>query len=212
MTVRFGVGRAVSIGVMALTVSMNSHALGVSVLEGTHLNNFVTDDMLLNADKDPNNWLHYGRDYESTRYSTLTQINQDNVSDMVPKWNLSFGVIGAQDSQVMAVNGRLYVTSSHNIAFALDGTTGDVLWKYQRALPGDLGPKLCCGSVNRGVAVDKNMVYMATLDTHMVALDNNTGEVVWEKKLGDYKTGEILTSMPMAVSYTHLTLPTSDLV
>jgi alcohol dehydrogenase (cytochrome c) len=185
---------------LGLSLSINTHALGVNVLEGKHLNNFVTDDMLLNADKDPNNWLHYGRDYEGTRYSPLTQINKDNVSDLVPKWNLSFGVIGAQDSQVMAVNGRLYVTSSQNLAFGLDGTTGDILWKYQRALPGDLGSKLCCGSVNRGVAVYKDKVYMATLDTHMVALDNNTGEVVWEKKLGDYKTGEILTSMPMVIN------------
>lgn len=175
------------------------HALGVEVLEGKHIQQFVSDDMLMNSDKEPNNWLHYGRDYEGTRYSPLTQITQDNVTDLVPKWNLSFGVIGAQDSQVIAVNGRLYVSSSQNRVWGLEGKTGNVLWKYVRSLPGDLGPKLCCGSVNRGVAVYKDKVYLATLDTHIVALNNSTGEVVWEKKLGNYKTGEIFTSMPMII-------------
>lgn len=159
----------------------------------------VTDDMLLNADKDPNDWLHYGRDYEGTRYSPLTQINKDNINNLVPKWNLSLGIIGAQDSQVVAVRGRLYVTTSHNKLYALDGETGKILWKYERALPGDLGPKLCCGAVNRGAAVYKNTVFMATLDTHMMAFDSTTGKILWDKKLGDYKTGEILTSMPMII-------------
>ncbi len=188
------------VALVPFLLSTQVYSLGVDELAGKHYGYMVTDDMLLNADKDPNNWLHYNRDYEGTRYSPLTQINQDNISDLVPKWNLSFGTIGAQDSQVVAVNGRLYVTSSQNKLFALDGKTGEIIWKYERALPGNLGPKLCCGSVNRGAAVYGNKVYMATLDTHMVALDNATGEIVWEKKLGDYMTGEILTSMPMIIN------------
>ncbi|MEQ8428062.1 MAG: PQQ-dependent dehydrogenase, methanol/ethanol family [Gammaproteobacteria bacterium] len=191
--------KAVYFAFISLTVSSQAFALGVDELAGKHIGYMVTDDMLLNADKDPNNWLHYGRDYEQTRFSPLRQINKENIGDMVPKWNLSFGVIGAQTSQVTAVNGRLYVTSSHNKLFALDGTTGDIIWKYERALPGDLGPKLCCGSVNRGVSVYKDKVFMATLDTHAMAFDNNTGEVIWEKKLGDYKTGQILTTMPTII-------------
>lgn len=180
-------------------VSTQVFSLGVDTLDGKHIQYNVTDDMLLEADKDPNNWLMYGRDYESTRYSPLRQINGQNISDLVPKWNLSFGVIDAQDLQVTAVNGRLYVTSSQNQVFALEGTTGKILWSYKRKLPSDLGPKLCCSGVNRGVIAYGDKVYMATLDTHMVALNNQTGEVVWEKKLGDYKTGEIFTSMPMVV-------------
>ncbi len=191
--------RALAIAAVQLVLVSGSQALGVDVLEGRHSSHHVTDDMLINADKDPNNWLHYNRDYEGTRYSPLTQINQANVNDIVPKWNLSFGVIGAQDSQVIAVNGRLYVSTSQNRVFALDGKSGDILWQYERALPGDLGTKLCCGSVNRGVAVYEDKVYLATLDTHVVALDNETGEIIWEKKLGNYKTGEIFTSMPMVI-------------
>lgn len=191
---------AVALAAVGIVASQSTFGLGVDELSGRHISHMVTDDMLLNADKDPNNWLMYGRDYESTRYSPLRQINQETIGDLVPAWNLSFGVIGAQDSQVTAVNGRLYVSSSQNKVFALDGESGDIIWQYERALPGDLGPRLCCGSVNRGVAPYKDKIYLATLDTHMVALDAATGNVVWEKKLGDYKTGEIFTSMPSIIN------------
>ncbi|HIE68977.1 MAG TPA: PQQ-dependent dehydrogenase, methanol/ethanol family, partial [Planctomycetes bacterium] len=184
---------------IALAASPTLAGLGVGTLEGRHVQYYVTDDMLLNADKDPNNWLMYGRDYQSTRFSPLDQINTENIGDLVAKWSLSLGVLGGQDSQITAVNGRLYVTSSQNKVFAIDGETGQVLWRYDRHLPPDLGPKLCCGDVNRGVIAYGDKVYLATLDTHLVALDNHTGKVVWDTKLGDYKTGEIFTSMPVIV-------------
>jgi alcohol dehydrogenase (cytochrome c) len=173
--------------------------LGVDVLEAGFKwrPNFVSDDMLRHADKDANNWLHYGKDYQNTRFSQLTQINVDNVRKLVPKWNLSFGVNDAQDSQTTVVNGRVYVTASQNKVFALDGPSGRMIWKYERSLPGDLGPRLCCEAVNRGVAVYKDKVYMATLDSHVVALNATNGSLEWEAKLGDYKTGDIYTSMPL---------------
>jgi alcohol dehydrogenase (cytochrome c) len=196
---RVGLKRALLTSAAIGACASPAISLGVSTLDGKHIEYYVTEDMLLNADKDPNNWLMYGRDYESTRYSPLKQINTDNVSDLVAKWSLSFGVLGAQDSQITAVNGRLYVSSSQNRVFAIDGVSGKVLWRYDRKLPADLGPKLCCGDVNRGVIAYEDKVILATLDTHVVALDNHTGEVVWETKLGDYKTGEIFTSMPVIV-------------
>jgi alcohol dehydrogenase (cytochrome c) len=175
-------------------------AVGVDRLESTLYPNYVTDDMLRNADKDQQNWLHYGKDYEMTRYSGLSQINRDNVKSLKPAWNLSFGILEGQDSQAVAVNGTLYVTTSFNRVIAVNGTTGDILWKYERELPGDVFPKLCCDVVNRGVAVYKNKVYLATLDAHVVALDNQTGDVVWDKKIGDYTYAETFTIMPLAVN------------
>jgi alcohol dehydrogenase (cytochrome c) len=175
-------------------------AVGVDRLESQLYPNYVTDDMLINADKDQQNWLHYGKDYEMTRYSGLSQINRDNVKSLKPAFNLSFGVLEGQDSQAVAVNGTLYVTTSFNRVIAVNGTTGDILWKYERELPGDVFPKLCCDVVNRGVAVYKNKVYLATLDAHVVALDNQTGDVVWDKKIGDYTYAETFTIMPLAVN------------
>ena len=174
-------------------------AQGVDTLESKLYPRYVTDDMLLNADKDQSNWLHYGKDYESTRYSGLKQINKDNVSKLRPVWNLSFGILEGQDSQANAVNGMIFVTTSFNKVMAVEATTGKVVWKYERELPGDVFPKLCCDVVNRGVTLYKNKVYLATLDAHIVALDNATGKVVWDKKHGDYTYAETFTIMPMAL-------------
>jgi alcohol dehydrogenase (cytochrome c) len=188
-----------AVGVVAALVGGQAYAQGVDELGAYMQPNYVTDEMLLNADKDSNNWLLYGRDYQTTRYSPLAQINIHNVRNLVPKWQLSFGVLDGQDSQAVAVNGTVYVTSSYNKVWSVDGATGKVNWKYERELPGDVFPKLCCDVVNRGVAVYKNKVYLATLDAHIVALDNATGKVVWDKKLGDYTYAETFTIMPMAL-------------
>jgi alcohol dehydrogenase (cytochrome c) len=174
-------------------------AQGVDILEAIQKPNYVTDDMLLNADKDPNNWLLYGRDYATTRFSPLTQINTGNIKQLVPKWNLSFGILEGQDSQAVAYNGIVYVTSSFNRVWALDAQTGKVIWKYERELPGDIQPHLCCDVVNRGVALYKDKAYLATLDAHVVALNNITGQVVWDRQVGDYTYAESLTLMPMAL-------------
>ncbi len=174
-------------------------AQGVDELEAIQHPNYVTDDMLLNADKDPNNWLHYGRDYQGTRYSPLTQVNAMNVKKLVPKWNLSFGVLEGQNSQAVVVNGVVYVTSSFNRAWALDGATGRIMWKYERELPADVYPHLCCDVNNRGMVAYKDKVYLATLDAHLVALNNATGKVVWDKQAGDYTYSESFTLMPAAL-------------
>ncbi|HUF20659.1 MAG TPA: PQQ-dependent dehydrogenase, methanol/ethanol family [Burkholderiales bacterium] len=193
---------AVSIAaIAAIGASGVVSAIGVDTLEirGRHAANYVSDQMLLNADKDAQNWLHYGKDYASTRYSALTQVNRDNVKKLRPVWNLTFGVLEGQDSQAVAVNGTIYVTTSFNKVIAVDAVTGKVNWKYERELPGDVFPKLCCDVVNRGVAVYKDKVYLATLDAHVVALENNTGKVVWDRKMGDYTYAETFTVMPMAL-------------
>ncbi len=185
--------------IAAAVVGGQAFAQGLDEAGAYLYTNYVTDDMLLNADKDANNWLHYGRDYSATRYSPLAQINVHNINRMVPKWNLSFGVLDGQDSQAIAVNGTLYVTSSYNKVWSVEGSTGKVNWKHERELPGDVFPKLCCDVVNRGVAPYRNKVYLATLDAHVVALDNQTGKVIWDKKVGDYTYAETFTIMPMAL-------------
>jgi len=190
--------RAALVAAMALA-SSGAMAQGLDSAESKLYANYVTDDMLLNADKDASNWLLYGRDYQTTRYSPLAQINQGNIKKMKATWNLSFGVLDGQDSQAVVVNGTVYVTSSYNKVWSVDGATGKVNWKYERELPGDVFPKLCCDVVNRGVAVYKNKVYLATLDAHVVALDSATGKVVWDKKIGDYTYAETFTLMPMAL-------------
>ena len=121
-----------AVTLLAIGFSANVMAIGVDRLESTLYPNFVTQDMLNNGAVDHQNWLHYGKDYEMTRYSALSQINRDNIKSMKPVWNLSFCVLEGQDSQAVAVNGTIYVTTSFNRVMAVDAATGHQMWKYER--------------------------------------------------------------------------------
>lgn len=160
---------------------------------------YVTEDMLLNADMDQRNWVLYGKDYQSTRYSALTEINRKNIKRLRLAWDLPFASTEGHPSQPLAGNGIIYVATSVDNIIAIDALTGRVTWKYERKVPGDEFPKLCCDVGTRSVALYKNKVYLATGNAHIVAVDNATGKVVWDKKMGDYTHAETFTIAPLVV-------------
>lgn len=80
---------------------------------------------------------------------------------------------------------------------ALDGATGRALWSYRKEIPNDL--RLCCGRVNRGLAILGDTVYYGTLDAHLIALDARTGAVRWDVVMAEYKNGYSSTGAPLAV-------------
>ena len=153
--------------------------------------------MLLNAHKESNNWRMVGRDYMSTRFSPLNQVNTRNVKRLVPKWSFSFGVLDAQNTTPLIHNGVMYVTSSHGRTFAVDAKTGSMIWQYNHQLPEDVGKNMCCDIGNRGAALYGDKVFVATPDAHVVALDMKTGKPVWDVALGDYKNAYTMTVAPL---------------
>jgi alcohol dehydrogenase (cytochrome c) len=155
----------------------------------------VTFDRLLHADKDPNNWITYFRDYRGWRFSPLEQINTTNVKRLVPKWIFDLEGTGLQLTPLV-VDGVMYVTNSNHHFFALDAATGKMLWRYRHKLPEDI-PSRIWGRWNRGVAVVDGKVIAGTMDAHVIALDAKTGKSLWQIKAGDYKTGEGITSPPI---------------
>src|SRR5438034_9267494 len=86
---------------------------------------------------------------------------------------------------------------------ALDARTGRSYWTYRRELPKDL--RLCCGRVNRGVAVLGDAVYYASLDAYLIALDARTGRLRWQNRIVDYKVGHSSTGPPLAAQDKHIT-------
>ena len=92
-------------------------------------------------------------------------------------------------------DGVVYVTGSYSRVFALDAKTGKRLWTYNHRLPDNIRP--CCDVVNRGAAIYGDKIYFGTLDAGMVALDKNTGKVVWNKKFGDHAAGYTMTGAPV---------------
>jgi alcohol dehydrogenase (cytochrome c) len=165
----------------------------------------VTTTMLDNAAKDTSSVLSSGMGSEGQRYSLLKQITTKNVSRLVPAWSFSFGgeKQRGQESQPLIYNGKMFVTASYSRIFAIDLKTGDKLWKYEHRLPEAIMP--CCDVVNRGAALYDNLVIFGTLDAQLVALDQETGKVVWKEKVDDYAAGYSMTAAPLIANGVLLT-------
>ena len=157
----------------------------------------VTNAMLEGSSKDSTNVLNWGINQEGQRYSQLTQVNGKTVAKLVPAWSFSFGgeKQRGQESQPLIYNGKMFVTASYSRIFALDAKTGKKLWKYEHRLPDGIMP--CCDVVNRGAALYDNLVIFSTLDAQLIALNQDTGEVVWKEKVDDYAAGYSNTAAPL---------------
>lgn len=156
----------------------------------------VTDAMIDNDAKSPGDVLSWGMGPQGQRYSTLTKINTKNVSQLVPAWSFSFGgeKQRGQEAQPVIHNGKMFVTASYSRIYAIDLKTGQKLWKYEQRLPEGIMP--CCDVVNRGAALYDNLVIFGTLDAQLIALDQDTGKVVWKEKIDDYAAGYSYTAAP----------------
>jgi len=157
----------------------------------------VTQQLLDNAAKDSNNFLHTNGNYAQTRFYPNKQINTSNVAKLHPAWIFQTEVKESMETSPIVVNGTMFATTSYSHVYAIDAKTGAELWHFK--------PKLgaittyCCGPNNRGVAVADDKVFVATLDAKLVALDAKTGNVVWEQKLADPEDGYSETMAPTVV-------------
>jgi alcohol dehydrogenase (cytochrome c) len=159
----------------------------------------VTDEDLLKDEQTTTDVLMNGLGYKAQRYSPLSQINRDTVGRLAPAWTLSFGgeKQRGQESQPIVVDGTLYITASYSRLFAVDARTGTERWQHDARLPDGILP--CCDVVNRGAAIYKDKVYFTTLDAQLVALNKDTGKVVWRKKMEEYSAGYSNTAAPLIV-------------
>jgi alcohol dehydrogenase (cytochrome c) len=157
----------------------------------------VTDADILNDAKTAGDVVSFGLGTQGQRFSPLTAVNASTVKNLVPAWSMSFGgeKQRGQESQPVIHDGKMFVTASYSRLFAIDTKTGKKLWKYEHRLPDGIMP--CCDVINRGAALYGNLVIFGTLDAQLVALDQNTGKVVWKEKIDDYAAGYSITAAPI---------------
>jgi alcohol dehydrogenase (cytochrome c) len=157
----------------------------------------VTNDMIAKDAATTNDVLSWGLGTQGQRYSPLTDVNAKSINKLTPVWSMCFGgeKQRGQESQPLVHNGKMFVTASYSRIFALDAKTGKKLWKYEHRLPEGIMP--CCDVINRGAALYDNLVIFGTLDAQLVALDQNTGKVVWREKIDDYTAGYSYTAAPL---------------
>ncbi|MEO6803212.1 MAG: PQQ-binding-like beta-propeller repeat protein [Granulicella sp.] len=162
----------------------------------------VTPDRILHADKEPQNWLTYSGGYASHRYSTLTQINRDNVKNLQMKWVYRPPYTQTSHNQSkmentpLVVDGILYTGTALEVV-ALDAVTGRQYWKISR--PIDPAAYYNAYQVNKGLAIANNTLFWATFDGHLIALDTKTGHTLWDITMADWKKGYQFNVAPLIV-------------
>ena len=157
----------------------------------------VTYERLLHADREPQNWLTYAGSYKSWRYSTLDQIRTGNAANLEQKWVYQLNSMDKFEATPLVVDGVMYFTQPPSDVIAVDGRTGRAFWTYRYPLAGNVS--VCCGRVNRGLAILGDTLFLAALDGNLVALDAKTGKEVWKTQVVDPSLGYSLTMAPLVV-------------
>ena len=149
----------------------------------------VTAEVLRNAgtaaDKQAGSWLSYGRNQNETRYSPLKQIDASNASRLGLSWSYAAGAGGGnQEGTPLVWNDTLYGITSWSVVFALDARNGKELWRWDPEINQPaVRPKICCGIVNRGMALYNGMLITPANDGRLFALDALTGKPIWESRV-----------------------------
>src|SRR5579862_2318099 len=159
----------------------------------------VTPQRLLNADREPQNWLMNHRTYDAQRYSPLDRINKENVKDLKLAYAVAIGGTAANENleaTPLAEDGFLYVVDQWGVLYKIDGRSGKagrIVWRMD---PGQEKVPLA----NRGAALWGNLVItVANYPPRIIATDKETGKVAWETSLADGQADLQLTAAPLPV-------------
>ena len=163
-------------------------------------------------DPPPGEWLNYGRDQDGTHHSPLDQVDAGNVGRLGLAWSYDTGSYPGQlEGSPIVADGTMYGTLTWSVVFAVDARTGEEKWRWDPGIPQTQyvtdargirhrrGPSLCCGPVNRGVALYDGKVYVGLLNGSLAALDAGTGEEVWRVQVRSPLDDYSITGAPRIV-------------
>lgn len=139
------------------------------------------------------------KNYASTRYSGLNQINKNNVQHLELAWSYATGLTPGHEAAPIFVDDTLYIITPYPntvVALSLDGNKK---WEYKPMTHQESQGLACCDVVNRGMVYQDGKLFFNTLDNHAISLDAKTGKERWKTRVGDLKRGETMTMAPLVV-------------
>src|SRR5580692_5932020 len=157
----------------------------------------VSFDRILGANQEPQNWLTYSGTEMSQRHSLLTQITPANVKDLELQWVFQAHSLEKFEATPLVVDGVLYTVQAPNDVVAMDAVTGRIFWVYEYAPSPEA--HVCCGRVNRGLAILGDTLFMGTIDGHLVAIDAKSGKPNWDVAVAKPESGYSFTLAPLIV-------------
>ena len=146
----------------------------------------VTEARLTSEADDGSNWLLNGRTFDEQHFSPLKQITDKNASTLGLAWSLDIDSAMGVVAEPLVVDGVIYVSAPLSKVYAIEATTGKLLWKFDpkvrlnQAINGSYSAR-----TNAGVAVWAGKVYVGTGDCRLVAIDAASGSQVWEASVCD---------------------------
>ena len=157
-------------------------------------------------------WITNGGNLTNQRYSTLKQIDTTNVKQLKGAWmtRLKGSGLGGKyslEATPLVKDGIMYMVTGNDDVFALNAKTGEILWEHWSQI-GQQISTVCCGWINRGLAMGEGMLFLGQLDANMVALDIKTGKEVWRTPVEDWHNGYGITNAPLyfdGIVYTGIT-------
>lgn len=156
----------------------------------------VTGEML-GSKKLADNWPSYNGDYTGRRYSSLSQVTPENAHQLAAQWVFHSHNAGTLEATPLVVNGVMYMTAS-NDAYAIDATSGKVLWHFERPVTQGLIDD-ASGHISRGAALLGNRLYMETDNAHLLCLDIRSGNLLWDVAYASGNKNYGATSAPLVV-------------
>ena len=166
---------------LLVAIGLGAVALAIAASEGNIA--VANSGRTIGADKD---WAQPAGDYANTRYSTLTQINSDNVKALTPAWTFSTAVLRGHEGAPLVVGEVMYVhTPFPNVVYALDlDHDGSILWKYEPKQDPNVIPLMCCDTVNRGVAYGDGKIFSVSgrRDARRARRENRRAGLVGEER------------------------------
>ena len=153
------------------------------------------DKAALVDETDGRNWAGYGRTYNETHFSPLTDINRETVGRLHLAWTLDLAM-GTAQSTPLAVEGIVYVANGYSVVHAVDARTGKVLWRYDPETLLAAKQKLRGGAGIRGLAYHKVRLFVGTHDGRLVALDAKKGTVIWTATVLDAADRSFISGAP----------------
>ncbi len=156
----------------------------------------VTDEMLLRPNAE--NWISFRNGYNLWGYSSLNQINAENVGQLRLVWSRAMQT-GPQEVEPIVYNGIMFLVNSEDIVQALDASNGDLLWEYKRKLPPNIGNLTGTAYRYRNISIYDDKIFLATNDAHIIALDARSGKDMWETERANYKDQVAQTAGPIVV-------------
>jgi alcohol dehydrogenase (cytochrome c) len=160
----------------------------------------VSSERLQTAGTNPDEWLTYSGSYNGWRHSSLAEITPANVAQLRLRWIKQFD---SNDSVIEAtpltIGGAIFLVAPISSVLALDARTGDVIWKYKRPVPANL--PLCCGRVNRGLAVLGNTIFFGSPDGYLVAINASDGKLIWQTPVASSSESYSITGAPLVINH-----------